>query len=103
MQLSDNFKKEMNNEYDLSMRAVGRINNILSSILVDYNIFLTDDEYMTLLEECCMHCSTYAGIEHHSEKTAPTLAESITGVLVTHSKENNWDIYIKPYSYESKK
>lgn len=95
MNFEREFLGDMNNDYGISRRMISKIDKIVTSILVDYGIELEEEEYLSLLEQCCMNVSS-SNSKDASICRKQSINEAIVNTMILFSKENNWMVEVLP-------
>lgn len=96
MKLTQDFKKRMIDDYRIKISSIDKINSMVTLTLKGNNIILLDDEYYNLIEECCMHFSSYCEMGSIPYTKIPCLEQIVYNSIKRHSYIYNWDIEIRP-------
>lgn len=95
MEIEKEFLDNIANDYGISKNMVGRIDRIISDVLTDYDIELMSEEYLDLLEYCCMNVSS-SKLYSMSSYRKQSVREAVFTTIMLFSIENNWDVEILP-------
>lgn len=95
MNFESEFLEDMNNDYGISRRTISKIAKIVSSILALYDVCLDEEEYLNLLEQCCMNVSS-SNSKDASTCRRQGIRDAIVNTMILFSRENNWMVEVLP-------